>query len=135
MSNKIPPLSEFIDLARRAAEARAAHGLKAMTGVVKVAVYNQASGTQALTIRISEDLAEQYGLVEGARMACYIHPDQQHIALTPGDGKRGASLYRPPGGRALMHQTTLSGGTLEPRPSTPAKAEQRDGALVITLSG
>lgn len=135
---KTPPLSEFIDLSQRRAESRAAHGYKPMSNRVTVAVYDTVAGTQTLIIRISEDLAERHGLLEGARMACSIHPDQKHIALSPGHGN-GAALFRPRRGknyrgRSLVFQTTLREGTLEPQQATPATMmEVEHGTLVITL--
>jgi len=137
MTTKTPPLEEFIDLSQRRSEARAAHGYKAMNNRVTVAVYDTVAGTQTLTIRISEDLATKYNLVEGARMACHIHPDQRHIALTPGHGT-GAALFRPRKGkgyrgRSLVYQTTLREGTLESQTARTAEMEESEQALVITL--
>lgn len=138
MTIKTPPLDEFIDLSQRRSEARAAHGYKAMSNRVTVAVYDTVAGTQTLTIRISEDLATKYNLIEGARMACHIHPDQRHIALTPGHGT-GAALFRPRKGkgyrgRSLVYQTTLRDGTLEAQQAKVAIMEEQEQALVITLS-
>lgn len=137
MSIKTPDLSDFIDLSQRRAEARVAHGYKAMQNQVTVAVYNTVAGNQTLTIRISEDLAERYNLIEGARMACLIHPDQRHIALTPGHGT-GAALFRPRKGkgyrgRSLVYQTTLRSDTLEAQSARSAGISEVDHALVITL--
>lgn len=137
MSTKTPPLDEFIDLSQRRSEARSAHGYKAMTNRVTVAVYDTVAGTQTLTVRISEDLATKYNLIEGARMACHIHPDQKHIALKPGHGS-GAALFRPRKGknyrgRSLVYQTTLREGTLEAQVARTAEIEEQDQALVITL--
>lgn len=136
-TTKTPPMEEFIDLAQRRQEARKASGYKAMENRVTVAVYNTAKGTQTLTVRISEDLAERYGLIEGARLTCLIHPDQRHIALAPGHGT-GAALFRQrkgrAEGRAMIYQTTLRQGTLEAQPATAATMmEEVDSALVITL--
>lgn len=125
----IPPLSEFISLQRRCQSEK--HGFPAMKDRVTVAVYDTRKGFQTIAIRISEDVAEKYGLVEGQKMSCFVHPDQQHIALTPG---KGASLFRPKSGRALVYQTSVRRNTLEPQPATEAKMSRRDGAFVISIT-
>lgn len=132
-TSKTPPLSEFIDLGQRRAESRALHGFPALQGNVTVAVYDTTGGYQTLTVRISDDLAAKHGLIEGAKMACHIHPDQQFIALTPGKG-RGAALFRPKGSRSLVYQTTLKEGTLEPQPAAKASMQKVEDAFVIALA-
>lgn len=138
MSTKVPSLSEFIDVSQRRAEARAAHGYKALENKVTVAVYATAAGSQILTVRFSGDIAERLNLIEGAKLACRVHPDQKHIALMPGHG-HGASLFRPksgPGyrGKSIVYQTTLREGTLEPQSAKEAElTEAEDNVLVITL--
>lgn len=130
MDNSIPPLSEFISLQQRHEKMRP--GFPAMRGQVTVAVYRNRHGNyHTVAIRISEDIAKEHGLIEGARLSCFIHPDQRHIALTPG---KGASLFRPKKGRALVYQTTVREGTLEPQPATPASVAQQGAALVISLT-
>lgn len=140
-TEKVPPLEEFIDLSERRRESRTRSGFSGMHNNVTVAVYNTRAGYQTLTVRISEDLAEKYGLLEGARMACHIHPDQQHIALMPGSKGDGSALFRPRKkkgkgfrSRSLTYQTTLRGGTLEPQAALPATITKQDHALVISIS-
>lgn len=128
-----PPLTEFIDLSQRRNDSRAAHGFQPMRGGVTVAIYNTASGYQTLTIRISDDLAIKHNLIEGARLACHVHPDQQFIALLPGHGK-GSALFRPKRSRSLVYQTTLKEGTLEPQAATNAKMSAVDGGVVIAIT-
>ena len=131
----IPPMDEFIDLSQRSRESEP-RGFPPMSDRATVAIYNTAAGYQTLTVRISEDLADKYGLVVGARMVCRVHPDQSHLALLPaGPGVRGAALFHQKQGRAMVYQSTLRAGTLEPQPATEAKLSRIDGALVITLSG
>lgn len=134
MTTKTPPLDEFIDLGKRRTQSLLAHGYKAMKNRVTVAVYQTVAETQTLTIRISEDLAAKFNLIEGARMACLVHPDQQYIALTAGAGGQGATLFRPKGSRSLVYQTTLKGGTLEPQVAKAATVEEMDHALVISIT-
>lgn len=133
MLPKMPPLNEFIDLGQRRVESRSAHGFKPMSERVTVAIYNTRKGYQTLTVRISDDLARRHDLIEGARMSCFVHPDQQHIALMPGNG-RGAALFRPKGSRALVYQTTIRGGTLEPQKAAKATLSKRDNAVFISIT-
>lgn len=133
MQTKTPPLSEFIDLGKRRSESRAAHGFPAMTNRVTVAIYNTRAGCQTLTIRISDDLAREFALIEGAKMSCHIHPDQQHIALMPGDG-RGAALFRPKGSRSLVYQTNVKSGTLEPQKASAATLARINGGVVVSIT-
>lgn len=128
-----PPLSEFIDLSQRRDDSRAAHGFQPMKGSVTVAIYDTAAGYQTLTIRISDDLAIKHNLIEGARLGCHVHPDQQYIALLPGHG-RGSALFRPKRSRSLVYQTTLKEGTLEPQSATAAKMSAVDGGVVISIT-
>lgn len=127
-----PPLDEFIDLAQRRRGA-GAHGYPAMTNRATVAVYDTAAGNQTLNVRISDDLARKYGLMEGAKLTCHVHPDQQHIALKPGHGK-GAALFRPKSGRSIVYQTTLRNGTLDAQPATRANITKVSDALVISIT-
>lgn len=129
---KTPDLSEFISLEKRRAENRSKHGFRELTKVVTVAVYNTRNGYQTLTVRISNDLAKEHGLIEGAKMSCHIHPDQGHLALAPGHGA-GAALFRPKGSKSLIYQTTLKGGTLTPQKALRAVMEKRDDVLVISM--
>jgi hypothetical protein len=132
-----PPLDEFIDLAERRRESHA-HGYQAMRGRATVAVYNhkrRGKPYQTLTIRIADDLARRHKLVIGSRLCCLVHPDQQFIALRPADGSaRGAALFRAPHGTALVYQTTLKGGTLEPGPAQEASLVQDGETLVVALT-
>lgn len=137
MTTKIPALDEFIDVSQRRAEARAAHGYKALDNKVTVAVYETKAGNQILTVRFSGDIADKLNLIEGAKLSCHVHPDQQHIALMPGHG-HGAALFRPKKGsgyrgRSIVYQTTLREGTLEAQPAREAQLDESDHALVITL--
>jgi hypothetical protein len=133
MDIKTPPLNEFIDLVGRGS-ASTQHGYQPAQNRVTVAIYDTAKGCQTLTIRISEDLARKNGLVLGAKMSCCVHPDQQHIALVPSNGKGGASLFRPRHGASLVYQTNLKGGTLEPQKATPAVLSKVDGAVVLSIT-
>lgn len=139
MVNKMqtPPMSEFIDLSSRGkdrrARALAEHGFKPLANTVNVAIYNTLKGHQTLTVRISEDLARKFCLTEGMKMSCFVHPDQTHIALRPVAG-RGANLFRPKGSRALVYQTNIKGGTLEPQKTSSGTIERVDDALVITIT-
>lgn len=140
-SSTMPPLSEFIDLGERRRESRTRSGFAGMHNSVTVAVYNTRAGYQTLTIRISEDLASKFNLMEGARMSCHVHPDQQFIALMPGAKGDGSALFRPRKkkgkgfrSRSLTYQTTLRGGTLEPQKATAAGISEVDHALVISIN-
>lgn len=127
-----PPLDEFIDLAQRRRGADA-HGYPAMENRATVAVYDTRAGNQTLNVRISDDLARKYGLIEGAKMTCSVHPDQQYIALKPGHGK-GAALFRPKSGRSIVYQTTLRTGTLSAQAATEAILTKVDDALIIAIT-
>lgn len=133
MPAAIPALDEFIDITRRRDDSRAANGYQPALNRVTVAIYNTTKGVQTLTIRISADLAKAHGLVVGAKMACHVHPDQQHIALLPGNGK-GASLFRPRHGTSLVYQTNLKGGTLEPQKATLATLSKVGDAIVLSIT-
>jgi hypothetical protein len=131
-----PPLDEFIDLAERRRQSSNEHGYQAMRNRATVAVYNhkrRGKTYQTLTIRIADDLARKHGLMVGARMSCLVHPDQQYLALRPANG-RGAALFRAPHGTALVYQTTLKGGTLEPGPAQPATLLANDDTLIVALT-
>lgn len=135
MAIPTPPLSEFIDLAGRGKERRArSFGFKPLENTVSVAVYNTLKGFQNLTIRISEDLAKRYMLAEGMRLSCFVHPDQTHVALRPGAAGAGATLFRPKGSRALVYQTNVKGGTLEPQKAASGTISRVDDAIVITIT-
>lgn len=131
-----PPLEEFIDLAERREQSRAKHGFQPMKNRATVAVYNSRRHRklyQVLTIRMGDDIARRFNLIEGARMTCLVHPDQQFIALRPGD-RRGAALFRKHPGGALTYQTTLKGRTLEPQLATPATVSQSEDTLMVALT-
>lgn len=131
-TNNTPPLTEFIELETRRLESLSANS-RAMVNRATVAVYETSSGYQSLTIRISHDLALKYNLSSDMKMSCAIHPDQNHIALTPTIDGKGAALFNPPGSRALVYQTTLRDGTLIAQRAMDAVIEKVDQTLVITL--
>lgn len=132
-----PNLDEFISLDRRRSAARRAHGFGAMRESCTVAIYSTrtAGNYQILTVRFSEEAAERYRLVEGARLACHIHPDQQHLALrVTTDKRKGARLFKPHGSRALVFQTSLREGMMPPQKATVAAISEVDGALVVSMN-
>lgn len=133
MTTTVPPLDEFIDLSKRRDAVRRETGFHAMNNRVTVAVY-PAKGTayQILTIRFSEDVAAKHRLLAGMRMTCKIHPDGQHIALTPGGHKRnGSKIFQPKGSKALVYQTTLKHGMLPEHTAVEAEIRDADGGAVI----
>lgn len=130
----LPDLSEFIDLTqRRSLERRHHHGFPALQAQATVAIYDTKSGYQTLTVRLSEEVADKLGLIEGAKLTCHLHPDGEHLALKPAR-RKGSSLFRPPGGRALVYQTSLRAGTMLAQKATPATVKKVSGAFVISLT-
>lgn len=138
ITNDIPPLDEFIDVEKRRREAREAQGFDALRNRATVAVYdtNTPNRYQILTVRIADDLASKHRLTEGLRLLCHIHPDQRHIALRPGGGKRqGSTLFRPKGSKSLVYQTTLKEGMLSPQGAQAATiTDTNDGAVIVSLT-
>lgn len=137
MTKETPPLDEFIDLQDRRRHQRRG-GFEGIGVEATVAVYatNTANKYAILTVRFSEDTAERLRLTEGMRFSCHIHPDQRHIALRPSLSKRvGARMFRPRGSRALVFQTTLRDGCMEPMQAAGAKAaDASGGAVVVSLN-
>lgn len=134
MAKKTPALSEFIDLDQRRRATRNRGGFPSMPHDVTVAVYKGSNDMLTLTVRFSDDTATKFRLAEGQRLKCMIHPDQSHIALSPSThARKGARLFRPDGSRALVYQTTLRKDMLEPQKATPAKIEEEENALIVTV--